>query len=220
MPVTLFCDTTLDYLTLGVRADTGEYAQYAMYTPKSSGILHSKIQDLLTETKQQASSINRVIVTRGPGSFTGVRVGLALAQAFAFANKADIVTIGTLQALALSVDIDKNTQTQGAAQSLCVVIPAGQGAVYRQGFSTDTARITQTSAEHVSLDTLALGNTGTHILVAPEHADIATYTPYFAGYSVMNHPQPQRIIDGAGTRKSEDITPLYVKPLSYKKVSA
>ncbi|WP_018265717.1 tRNA (adenosine(37)-N6)-threonylcarbamoyltransferase complex dimerization subunit type 1 TsaB [Methylosinus sp. LW4] len=45
-------------------------------------------------------SIDRVAVTVGPGSFTGIRIGLAAGQAIALAVKAPIVGVSTLAALA------------------------------------------------------------------------------------------------------------------------
>jgi tRNA threonylcarbamoyladenosine biosynthesis protein TsaB len=47
------------------------------------------------------SAIDRIVVTTGPGSFTGVRVGLAFARAMALALDVPCVGISTLEALAL-----------------------------------------------------------------------------------------------------------------------
>jgi tRNA threonylcarbamoyladenosine biosynthesis protein TsaB len=46
------------------------------------------------------SSIDRVAVTVGPGSFTGIRIGLAAGQGIALARKIEIVGVSTLAALA------------------------------------------------------------------------------------------------------------------------
>lgn len=47
------------------------------------------------------STIDRIVVTTGPGSFTGVRVGLAFARATALALEVPCVGVSTLEALAL-----------------------------------------------------------------------------------------------------------------------
>lgn len=49
------------------------------------------------------SSINRVITTTGPGGFTGIRVGLAFAQAFALARSIPAIGLSTFAALRLTI---------------------------------------------------------------------------------------------------------------------
>lgn len=214
MSVTLFCDTTLNYLTLGILTKTGKYEHFAAYTPKSSSILHSTLQDMLQSSGLRADDICRTVVTCGPGSFTGVRVGLALAHAFAFANQAEIFTLNTLRALAVSADVAADYS------SLRVVVPAGQGDVYMQDFSADASRTPLAEAQHVPLEVFTQDNTKNVTLVATDSAEIAYNASKFVDYKVVNHPDPQRVIDWANKGESEEIVPLYVKPLSYKKVSA
>ncbi|MGJ0425884.1 tRNA (adenosine(37)-N6)-threonylcarbamoyltransferase complex dimerization subunit type 1 TsaB [Methylocystis sp.] len=52
------------------------------------------------------ASLDRIAVTVGPGSFTGIRIGLAAGQAIALACKAEIVGVSTLAALAAPLIID------------------------------------------------------------------------------------------------------------------
>jgi tRNA threonylcarbamoyladenosine biosynthesis protein TsaB len=69
------------------------------------------------------ADVARIAVTVGPGSFTGIRVGLAFAKGLQLATDAPLVGIGTLAALAAGVD--------GTAAG---VIDARQGLVYVQAF--------------------------------------------------------------------------------------
>lgn len=71
------------------------------------------------------SDITRIAVTLGPGSFTGLRVGLAFAKGLHLATGAPLVGIGTLAALAASTG--SRSLTAGA-------IDARRGMVYLQGF--------------------------------------------------------------------------------------
>lgn len=61
------------------------------------------VQRTLIDSGFQASDITRVGATVGPGSFTGLRVGLAFVRAFAVARNIDCVGIQTLEALAAEV---------------------------------------------------------------------------------------------------------------------
>ena len=76
------------------------------------------------------SDITRIAVTLGPGSFTGLRVGLAFAKGLHLATGAPLVGIGTLAALAASTG--SRSLTAGA-------IDARRGMVYLQGFRSGDA---------------------------------------------------------------------------------
>ena len=77
------------------------------HTVRSAQSLAPAIQGLLTEHGLTGSSISTVAVAVGPGSFTGLRVGVATAKAFAYATGAGVIGVNTLDALA-------SGQTSGA----------------------------------------------------------------------------------------------------------
>ena len=58
------------------------------------------VERLLAATEGGFASLNRVAATVGPGSFTGIRIGLSAAQAIARALKIEAVGVSTLAALA------------------------------------------------------------------------------------------------------------------------
>ena len=70
--------------------------------------------------------LDRIAVTVGPGSFTGLRVGLAFAKGLALALDIPCVGVGTLEALAETV--------AGEAGLTCACIDAHRGQVYLQAF--------------------------------------------------------------------------------------
>lgn len=74
-----------------------------------------------------AEHLSAVAVTRGPGSFTGLRVGLAVAKGLALARGLPLVGVPTLDVLAAAQGQDR--------RSLCAVLQAGRGricaAIYR-----------------------------------------------------------------------------------------
>lgn len=59
------------------------------------------VQEVMTRANLAFDAVDRVIVTTGPGSFTGVRVGLAFARAFTLALGVPCIGVSTLEALAL-----------------------------------------------------------------------------------------------------------------------
>lgn len=76
-------------------------------------------------------AIGRVAVTVGPGSFTGIRVGVAAARALGLALKVPVIGISTLPVLAAPA-IAANTQFR-----IVAAIDAKHGCVYAQGFESD-----------------------------------------------------------------------------------
>jgi tRNA threonylcarbamoyl adenosine modification protein YeaZ len=77
------------------------------------------------------ASITRVAVAVGPGSFTGIRIGLAAGHAIALALKAEIVGVSTLSALAAPYILEPFDGAVAAA------IDARHGQVYVAAFGPD-----------------------------------------------------------------------------------
>src|SRR5579859_121427 len=82
-------------------------------------------RDLMAAARLEFAALDRIGVTVGPGSFTGLRVGLAFAKGLAFALQRPCVGVGTLEALAASI---------GGDAPRVAVIDAGRGRVYLQLF--------------------------------------------------------------------------------------
>ena len=78
-----------------------------------------------------AAHVDLVAVTTGPGSFTGLRVGVATAKVFAYATKAEVLGISTLEVIAASAPPE--------IKKLSVAIDAQRGDVVAQEFQRGTA---------------------------------------------------------------------------------
>jgi tRNA threonylcarbamoyladenosine biosynthesis protein TsaB len=81
--------------------------------------------EVMDHAKLAFADIGKIVTTVGPGSFTGLRVGLAFAKGLHLATGAPLAGIGSLEALAASADPDG--QCAG-------VIDARRGMVYLQAF--------------------------------------------------------------------------------------
>src|SRR4029078_6236163 len=68
---------------------------------RTAQVLAPTIQRLLAQAEWSPKSVELVAVTVGPGSFTGLRIGVTTAKAFAYAVGADVLGVNTLEALAL-----------------------------------------------------------------------------------------------------------------------
>lgn len=71
--------------------------------------LHIYIQEILKEAGWKLSELDAVAVSMGPGSYTGLRIGVSAAKGLCYAQGIPLLSVSTLQALALQVkqeDID------------------------------------------------------------------------------------------------------------------
>ena len=85
------------------------------------------VRDVMAEAGRGFDSLDRIGVTVGPGSFTGLRVGLAFAQGLGAALDRPVVGISALDALAASLD--------DAAGPVAALIDARRGQVYARLFT-------------------------------------------------------------------------------------
>lgn len=95
-------DTTLDICSVALLDDAGEVAAHTA-EPMSRGhaeALVPMIAATLEAAGRSMDEVRRVAVTVGPGTFTGVRVGISAARGLTLALKIPVAGIGTLEMLA------------------------------------------------------------------------------------------------------------------------
>jgi tRNA threonylcarbamoyladenosine biosynthesis protein TsaB len=129
--IVLSLDTSLGACSAAVTRDGETLA--AISEPMLRGH-QERLATLVQETMQAAAlgfvDLDRVGVTVGPGSFTGLRVGLAFAKGLGLALAKPCIGVGTLEALAAS---EPGAGLTGA------VIDAKRGQVYLQMFDAGAA---------------------------------------------------------------------------------
>ncbi len=91
-------ETVIDFLTNNNQKDHASFVQEA-------------IKNLLQRTGISIKKLDAVSVTQGPGSYTGLRVGMASAKGLCYVLKIPLLTLNTLEIMALSV-IEKNAEPE------------------------------------------------------------------------------------------------------------
>ena len=104
----LFIDTHAELITVALKNKDKLYIK-----EKESEYSHSiytmpMIEELFEENKLDIKDLNKIIVVNGPGSFTGIRIGVSIAKTVAYALKIDINTISSLTAYLISSDLKEN----------------------------------------------------------------------------------------------------------------
>jgi tRNA threonylcarbamoyladenosine biosynthesis protein TsaB len=110
---------------------------------------------LLAEAGIAKSQLDAIAVGRGPGAFTGVRLGVALAQGIALALDRPVVPVSTLAVLAMRAD----------GERILAAIDARMGEIYAGAFARTDGGLVALSPEVVlkpELATLPDGNDGWH----------------------------------------------------------
>ena len=104
----LAIDTSRKICSIAITEDGKVLKQISIDSEKEhSQILMPKIQELLDSLNMKLDDINLLSCSRGPGSFTGIRVGMATIKAFSDAKNIPIAGVDTLKALAYSTIIKK-----------------------------------------------------------------------------------------------------------------
>jgi tRNA threonylcarbamoyladenosine biosynthesis protein TsaB len=157
--------------------------------------LGAMVREAMEETGLSFSDLDRIAVTVGPGSFTGLRVGIAFAKGLALAADAPAVGIGTLEALAAS---------DAAPGRKMAVIEAGRGGLWLQPFDDQDPL---GPPQNLPLEEAGLAAAGRLVgptasrLAAPGQVAIDLAAPpveAIARLAVSNEPAPP--------------TPLYLRP--------
>jgi tRNA threonylcarbamoyladenosine biosynthesis protein TsaB len=78
-----------------------------------SELLHAFIEDVFEATTFSLSDIDAVAVSKGPGSFTGLRIGVSAAKGLCFSKDIPLISVDTNQAIATKVSV-----TEGLIVSL------------------------------------------------------------------------------------------------------
>lgn len=123
-PVALAIDTSRERLQLALLLADGHLDPDVTDIAKGHAeIIMEKIGTLLSRNGLDYSGIDRVAVTTGPGSFTGLRIGLSVARGLGLALDIPVLGIPTLLAISLG--------HQGQSE---IILDAGRSEAYVQRF--------------------------------------------------------------------------------------
>lgn len=113
-------------------------------------LLGTYIDELLKETGTEISQVDAVAVSIGPGSYTGLRIGVSMAKGLCFGAGKPVIAVGTLQALARSVS-DKLQEDA----LYCPMLDARRMEVYTAFFDKNNRAVTDTKAEIITPDSFS-----------------------------------------------------------------
>jgi tRNA threonylcarbamoyladenosine biosynthesis protein TsaB len=101
--------------------------------------LHVFIEELFAESHLKLQDLSAIAVSQGPGSYTGLRIGVSAAKGLCYALSIPLIAIDTLEILARKINISNGT--------ILPMIDARRLEVYSAFFDKNYAKIRETKAE-------------------------------------------------------------------------
>jgi tRNA threonylcarbamoyladenosine biosynthesis protein TsaB len=182
---------------------------------RSASSLAPAIKELLARAGWRPTDVQLTAVTVGPGSFTGLRIGVTTAKTFAYAVGSAVVGVNTLEAVARRAAAETR-------QRLSAVLEAGRGQLFEQTFERGPAGEWQASHDTrlVSVDEWLVSLAPEIAVTGPALSALEDRIP--AGMSVVAsahwHPTAAQVAAVGRTRFSggqqDDIyklAPLYLR---------
>jgi tRNA threonylcarbamoyladenosine biosynthesis protein TsaB len=136
--IVLGIETATRFGSVGIVREVGGEARVLAESVQEAGRTHgamllAQIDTALVAAGLELGAVEAFAVSTGPGSFTGLRVGMATAKALAWAAGAPIAGVATLEAWAAAWASEAGEAALG--RTLCVALDARKGEVYRAAFS-------------------------------------------------------------------------------------
>ena len=137
----LAIDASTEACSVALQVNGKMYSRYDLCPQSHSLQLLPMVDELLTEAGIKISQCDGLVFGRGPGSFTGVRIGVGVAQGLAFAANLPVVGVSSLQAMAQLAFMQGKLNEQQTG--VIAAIDARMGEVYNGYFMLDENNIMQ-----------------------------------------------------------------------------
>lgn len=215
-------DTSTSIASLAVIAGGRVAASLERPATSHGAALPSAVDDLLGAAGLSIRDVGAIAVGTGPGSFTGLRIGLSYAKGIAMASRCALVGVPGFDAMALAA-LERNNIDNG--RLLCVVVDARKGEVYAALYRVVADGLEKLSDELViALEHLASRITEDVMFVGDERAKDAAALVASRGHGVAVFDTGRLDLRGAcvaalggarfargETDRAASLEPLYIR---------
>ncbi len=175
-------DTSTSIASLALIAGGKIAASVAHPVTSHGSELPAAVDELLGAAGLAINDVAAIAVGTGPGSFTGLRIGLSYAKGIAMASGCALIGVPSFDAMALAA-LERNNIDPGG--QICVVVDARKGEVYAALYGVVTDGLKKLSEEVVvALEHLASRITGDVMFVGDQRAKDAAALVESRGHRV------------------------------------
>lgn len=175
-------------------------------------------RQILADTGKELSDLDGLAVVRGPGSFTGLRVGMGTVQGLALALDKPVVPVSSLAALAMNA--------AGSTETVWSVLDARKGEVYAAAFSLEDGLPVALDKEQVCSPERLVSQIKDPVVLVGSGAEVyrALFTDGLEGRArflppFLNLPRPSstgvlggKILQDGGSVDASGLRPVYIRP--------
>lgn len=146
----LALDTSTEACSVALALDDQIIALDEVCPQQHSKRILPMVQQLLADAGVSLQQLDGIVFGRGPGSFTGVRIGVSVAQGLAFGADLPVFGVSTLAAMAQAAAIQQN------ATAVIAAIDARMAEVYIAAYALDEAGLMQAITPEIAAKPAAL----------------------------------------------------------------
>lgn len=192
--ISLFIDTALSYIRIAIFKDNKLIDCINEKCEKNmSALFDSKVNELFKRNNLELTEVNKIYTVTGPGSFTGIRVGMTFSKVLAMALNLKITPISELQVLA----------TTNTTKLKAPMIDARRGYVYAGVYDQDLN--TLTDDKHILLEDFLNINKDVEYISYDSFEHISTTLPNIDFEKIILKNKDKKQIE------HEVLTPNYLK---------
>lgn len=161
-PVLLFIETSTEVCSVALSKGSELVNEIVVKEPKAHArLIAPMVESVLKKSGIDISATDAVVVSEGPGSYTGLRVGVSIAKGLCYGSGKPLIAVGSLDLLANIAS--KQYSQESSLYRIISMIDARRMEVYTAIYDRDAARISPVEAiiidENSFRDTLDQGLT-------------------------------------------------------------
>jgi tRNA threonylcarbamoyladenosine biosynthesis protein TsaB len=183
-----------------------------------ASLLTVYVDKLLTNNRIKASDLDAVAISMGPGSYTGLRIGVSAAKGICYATEKPLIAVSTLQSMA-SGFVNQLKLNESEAW-FCPMIDARRLEVYTAFYDASAIPCSEISAEIITASSFSdildqhrvyfFGNGSEKCISVIEHRN-ATFTTGFTASAKHMAPIAQKLLEQKEFKNVAYFEPFYLK---------